>query len=326
MHITYFFRKTRLGAFSIENLFLNIQQEFPEDLKYINHFLSRSSSGIFNRMHLAWEAYFKNGEVNHITGDINFIALLLPKSRTILTIHDIESLFRNNPFKNWLLQFFWLRMPVARVKYVTVVSAETKKKLLEHISVSPDKVVVIPNVISPAFTYVPKNFNPKRPILLQVGTKYNKNLERTIEAIAGINCKFVIVGLLTEYQEQLLELHSIDYENYVGVSEVQLRALYIEADIVTFVSLFEGFGMPIVEAQATGRPVITSNRSSMPEVAGQGALLVDPDNVAEIRRGVIQLLQNDDLRQDLVSKGLQNCKRFSNKAIAQQYLDLYKRI
>jgi glycosyltransferase involved in cell wall biosynthesis len=326
MQIIYFFRKSRPGAFSIENLFLNIQQEFPECVKYVNHFLSKPSSGILNRIYLAWEAYSKQGEVNHITGDINFIALLLPKRRTILTIHDIESLFRSNPLSNWLLQFFWLRMPVSQIKYVTVVSAETKKKLLEHIHVSPEKIVVIPNVISPAFTYVPKIFNQDNPVLLQVGTKYNKNLERSIEAIRGIKCTFVIVGALTDHQKQLLEVHNIDYKNYIGVSEERLRELYSEADIVTFVSLFEGFGMPVVEAQATGRPVITSNCSAMPEVAGRGALLVDPKNIAAIRQGIIELLQNEELRKDLVSKGLDNCKRFSNKAIAQQYLDLYIRI
>jgi glycosyltransferase involved in cell wall biosynthesis len=326
MHIIYFFRKPRSGAHSIENLFLNIQKELPGEIKYTNHFLSWTSSGLLNRIALTWEAYRTQGKINHITGDVNFIALLLPMRHTILTIHDIESLFRSNPLSNWLLQIFWLRMPFSRVKYVTVVSAETKKKLLEHISVPPDKVVVIPNVISPAFTYVPKSFNLERPVLLQVGTKYNKNLERTIEAIAGINCKFVIVGALSDHQIQLLEIHGIDYDNHIGVSEERLRELYSEADIITFVSLFEGFGMPILEAQATGRPVITSNRSSMPEVAGNGALLVDPESIADIRQGIIQLLQYEEFRKYLIAKGLQNCKRFSNKAIAQQYIDLYKRI
>jgi glycosyltransferase involved in cell wall biosynthesis len=323
VHITYFFRKSRPGAFSIENLFLNIQQEFPEEVKYNNHFLSRPSSGLLNRLLLTWEAYRKQGEVNHITGDINFLALL-PKRHTILTIHDIESLTRSNRMSNWLLHLFWLRMPVARVKYITVVSAETKKKLLEHIPVLPSKIIVIPNVISPAFTYISKSLNTEKPVLLQVGTKYNKNLERTIEALAVINCKFVIVGALTIHQKQILEIHDIDYENHIGVSNERLRELYSKADIVTFVSLFEGFGMPILEAQATGRPVITSNRSSMPEVAGEGALLVDPENVADIRQGIIQLLHDEELRKVLVSKGLQNCKRYSNNAIAMQYLDLYK--
>jgi glycosyltransferase involved in cell wall biosynthesis len=326
MHITYFFRKQRPGAFSIENLFLNIQQEYPEDVKCTNHFLSWPSIGFLNRLFLAWEALKRQGEINHITGDINFIALLLSKRRTILTIHDIESLYRTNRLSNWLLQFFWLLMPLARVKYVTVVSAETKKKLLEHISVSRDKVVVIPNVISPAFEYVPKRFNSEKPVLLQVGTKYNKNLERTIEAIKSINCRFVIVGKLTHDQRQLIEKHDIAYVNHVNITEEQLRQLYVEADIVTFVSLFEGFGMPILEAQATGRPVITSNCSSMPEVAGDGAMFVDPENVDDIRNAVQQLLHNEELRNALVSKGLENRKRFSNKVIAQQYLDLYKRI
>ncbi|MER2998320.1 glycosyltransferase family 4 protein [Pontibacter populi] len=326
MHITYFFRKLRPGAFSIENLFLNFQMELPVGIKYTNHFLSRQSDGFLNRIKLVWETFRKRGEVNHITGDVNFIVLLLPKGKTILTIHDIESLNRNNRLTNFLLQLFWLRMPVARVKYVTVVSQTTKDKLLKALTVNPDKVVVIPNAISPEFTYQPKSFNKVNPTILQVGTKYNKNLERTIEALAGIACTFMIVGQLTHEQEKLLIKYKINYKNHVGITNEELRTLYAQADIVTFVSLFEGFGVPILEAQATGRPVITSNCSSMPEVAGSGALLVDPINVSEIRDGILKLLQDDELRTNLIAAGLENCKRYSNKAIAQQYIDLYKKL
>ncbi|GAB3531536.1 hypothetical protein GCM10027443_13940 [Pontibacter brevis] len=215
-------------------------------------------------------------------------------------------------------------MPIARVKRVTVVSQETKNKLVAHLQVNPNKVVVIPNIISQEFKYVAKPFAKAKPVILQIGTKYNKNIERTIEALYQISCKFVVVGQLSEQQALLLEKYNIDYTNRVGVTDEELRLLYAQADIVTFVSLFEGFGLPILEAQATGRPVITSNCSSMPEVAGESALLVNPHNVSSIRQAVLSLIENDQLREELVAKGLENCKRYSNKAVAQQYLNLYK--
>jgi glycosyltransferase involved in cell wall biosynthesis len=326
VRITYFFRKPRLGAFSIENLFLSIQQQFPDEVTYINHFLSTESSGLLNRLKIVWEAFQNRGEINHITGDINFVVLLLPKNKTILTIHDIESLQRKYWLTNYLLKLFWLRIPIAKAKYVTVISQSTKQKLLEELPVNPDKVIIIPNIISSEFIYQPNTFNTESPNILQIGTKHNKNLERTIEALKGITCTFVIVGQLSEEHIKLLTKYEVKYVNYVNVSNQKLRELYIQSDIVTFVSLFEGFGMPILEAQATGRPVVTSNCSSMPEVAGKGALLVDPYSVSEIRGGILKLINADDLRTKLISDGLENTKRFSNKVIAQQYLDLYKKL
>ncbi|WP_460922138.1 glycosyltransferase family 4 protein [Pontibacter brevis] len=324
VHITYFFRKPRPGAFSIENLFLNLQKQIPASVSYTNCFLSRHSRGFTSRLLLSLEAFRLQREINHITGDVNFIALLLNKEKTILTIHDIDSLYRKNRLSNFLLSFFWLTMPIARVKRVTVVSQETKNKLVAHLQVNPNKVVVIPNIISQEFKYVAKPFAKAKPVILQIGTKYNKNIERTIEALYQISCKFVVVGQLSEQQALLLEKYNIDYTNRVGVTDEELRLLYAQADIVTFVSLFEGFGLPILEAQATGRPVITSNCSSMPEVAGESALLVNPHNVSSIRQAVLSLIENDQLREELVAKGLENCKRYSNKAVAQQYLNLYK--
>ena len=101
---------------------------------------------------------------------------------------------------------------------------------------------------------------------------------------------------------------------------------YEEADIVTLMSTLEGFGMPIVEAQAVGRVVVTSNVSSMPEVAGDGACLVDPLDVSAIRAGIRKVIDDDGYREDLVRRGFENVKRFDPERIAQQYLDLYRRI
>ena len=102
--------------------------------------------------------------------------------------------------------------------------------------------------------------------------------------------------------------------------------LYYRSDIVTFVSTYEGFGVPILEANALGRPVITSNTTAMPEVAGDGALIVDPSKPEQIRQAIIRLIEDDNLRNELVFKGYQNVQRFKPEMVAAKYEQLYKRV
>ena len=97
-------------------------------------------------------------------------------------------------------------------------------------------------------------------------------------------------------------------------------------DMVIFVSLIEGFGLPIIEAQATGRPVVTSNISAMPETAGDGACLVDPYNIKDIRKGVLKVINDTDYRNSLINHGIKNVNRFLPEVIAAYYLTLYKRV
>jgi glycosyltransferase involved in cell wall biosynthesis len=325
--IIFFFRKPKAGVFSIEKLFINIQQFFPSEVTYHNIYSTKFSEGILNRFYILKEAFLNRGRINHITGDISFIAIALPKNKTILTIHDIESFKGSNNISDFIIKFFWLRIPLKLVRFVTVVSEETKTVLLKNYKINPQKVIVIPNIVSPRFKYVPKNiFNSRKPVILQIGTKYNKNIERTIQALDGINCEFIIIGKLSREQIKLLEKYQVYYTNMFDLSEEELIQAYINADIVSFVSLFEGFGLPILEAQAIGRAVITSNCSSMPEVSGDAAVLVNPFSVESIHEGFMKIINDENLRIDLIEKGLVNVKRFDPNRIAKDYLDLYSRI
>ena len=175
-------------------------------------------------------------------------------------------------------------------------------------------------------THVPKSFNIKNPMILQVGTTANKNIERLIEAIDGINCQLNIVGFLAEALIVKLQKHSINYLNFTDLTEEEIVEQYINCDIVSFVSTYEGFGMPIVEANATGRVVITSNLFSMPEVASNAAHIVDPYNIVDIKEGFLRIINDADYREGLIKKGLKNCKRFDGDEIANKYLQLYQKI
>ncbi|MGD9842947.1 MAG: glycosyltransferase, partial [Steroidobacteraceae bacterium] len=157
-----------------------------------------------------------------------------------------------------------------------------------------------------------------------IGTRDNKNLPRVIVALAGLPVFLVIVGPLNDVQLALLIQHDIGYENYPAPNDTILLSLYESADLISFPSTYEGFGMPILEAQAVGRAVLTSNREPMRSVAGAGAILVDPESVVAMRTGFLSLLNNSVLREQLISDGLHNVRQYTLESVAQQYQQLYE--
>lgn len=132
-----------------------------------------------------------------------------------------------------------------------------------------------------------------------------------------------IVGKLTDEQKEILDLYKVEYENVWDLTDEQILQEYKECDFVNFPSLYEGFGMPIIEGQAVGRPVLTSTLSPMQEVAGDGAVLVDPTKPESVRKGYEELKKNPQI---YVDKGLKNVKRFSLADITLQFLEIYKKI
>ena len=147
-----------------------------------------------------------------------------------------------------------------------------------------------------------------------------------MKALKGIKCHLKVIGILDKGQRQLLEDSGLSYDSDGNVSEEAMYRAYCDADLVSFVSTYEGFGMPIIEAQWVERPVVTSNCSSMPEVAGQGACLVDPFDVNSIRLGLEQVINDPEYRKSLVERGRQNREKFALPAVAKQYFALYQRV
>lgn len=325
-HVTYFFRKPRPDFHSIEGLFDIIRNHLPNGFTSEAVYAPATGANLKSfKTNLLW-AKKNAGSVNHITGDINYVGMGLPYKKTVLTIHDVESISHPNLLKRFLIQKLWLNIPLKYVGAVTVISEATKQKVLNETGIDEKKVWVIPNCIDPCFVQTHKPFNDIKPRILQIGTKENKNLTRVIPALAGIKCHLRVVGKLTEKQQQLLTKHNIEYSNVFNLDQGQVIEEYQKADLLIFASTFEGFGMPILEAQATGRPVISSKCSSMPEVAGRGALLVDPYQVFDIQEAVKKILFDHELRHNLVSSGYNNVKRYKPESIAKLYAELYKRI
>jgi glycosyltransferase involved in cell wall biosynthesis len=192
--------------------------------------------------------------------------------------------------------------------------------------VSPEKIVVIHDCVSPKIKYTPAPFNSMKPDILQVGTAHNKNLENVIPAIAGLPVRLTILGHLLEHQRQLLEEYRIEYDNYFNLKFEEVIERYRQADLVMFASKYEGFGLPVVEANMIGRPIITSNVASLPEIAGDAALMVDPSDVSQIREAVLRIINDPSLREDLIAKGRKNVERFQPGFIANEYAKLYEKV
>lgn len=326
INITYYFRKKSLSAYSIERVFHNIHNNLPADINS-TLFASRFfSTGFFKRLYNIFEARFVQSDINHITGDVHFLSFLLQKKITILTIHDCVMMERLQGIKRWIFWFFWLYLPVRCCAIITVISDATRIQVLKYTDIDPSRVVVIHCPVSEEFKPVNSTFNKIFPRILQIGTSSNKNIERVAEALTGQHCKLIIVGALSKSQLHALVKYKTDYLQLTNLSDEELIAQYVACDILMFASTYEGFGLPIVEANAVGRPVVTSNVWSMPEIAANAACIVDPMDVSSIRSAVIRIIDDDAYRSALVVNGFENVKRFQAKYISEQYAALYRQI
>lgn len=315
-------RKIISGRYSIEGIFNNLKEYLSShDIKflYVPYYKTNIIEIIKN---IVFILKFRNNVI-HITGDINYLAIFSGR-KTILTIHDLNILELRKGIRKFIIKLLWFYLPCKKAKIITVISNETKNNLIQLFPFTKNKIVVIYNPIDKDFFPSLKLFNSECPVILHIGTKLNKNLYRVIEAIKEIKCKLIIVGKLDSSSNQKLNDYNINYENYFHISKNQIKKLYDICDIVCFPSLSEGFGMPIIEANAIGRAVLSSNISSMPEIAGNAAFLINPNSINDIRNGLMELIKNEELRKTQIDNGFINIKRFEPEYIALQYLALYK--
>ena len=322
MKITYFYRNRKVG-FSIKkvsDLYVN-QMEDKEVYEMPSPYASMMS--ILKNMWFTFKHRNKNG-INHITGDIHYCIIPLMFCKTVLTVHDTVVYDNYRGIKKIILKYLWFKIPFLLASKIVCISEYTKNSITRF--TKRKDIVVIPNAVEPSYDYVPYTFHANFPNILIVGTNWNKNIERTIDAVNNIKCNLTIIGKLSKEQEEKLKSTKCSYSNKVGLTDEEIKQEYINCDMISFCSLYEGFGMPIIEGNAIGRPVITSNISPMLDIAGGSTLLVNPYNVEDIHNKIMLYIKNKELREEKITKGLENAKKFNCTKVVNLYKNLYHKL
>ena len=301
-----------------------MRRVMPDDIDVRARVQPFVSSGVRRRIGDMLHTAVARGDIVHVTGDIHFVALAVRKRRCVVTVLDCGLAESPRRFARTVFRALWLRWPLRHAARVVAISDFTADQIAAFTGVARQQIDVIPVSIDDTFTPVPPNESTGTATVLLFGGTPNKNLERSVEALGGMDVRLTIVGPVNETTQTALTASGLSWMNGVRLTDDRLRQMYEEADVVLFPSTYEGFGMPIVEGQAVGRPVVTSDRAPMNEVAGGAACLVDPEDPGSIRRGVERVLNDADYRRDLVAKGFENRERFRPEVAARAYAEIYR--
>lgn len=319
-----FFRHKRIGANSIEGVYAAIDDSL---MSHSNERLPYDGATPLAIIRNIIYAFKKRSRNNHMTGDAHYSVIGLGR-HTLLTIHDVGSAFTGIWYKRFYIKLFWFWLPTLIANRISVISEATKCDVIKLCPWAQKKITLIPNPYNRQFDGTPRPLqNGQIPTILHIGTKTNKNLERTIEALSDIKCRLVIVGPLTPLQKTMLTDNKIDYVNKVDIQFSELLDAYRDCDIVSFPSLFEGFGMPVIEGQAAARPVVAGDIPVLRDVAGRdGAIFVDPTDVESIKEGFIAAIENPQLRKKVIEAGKANVARYAPEIIAEKYNKIYEQL
>lgn len=313
--------------FSLEKVFRQVARSLSDKIFDASFEQVKYLSGAIGMLKNLSTYKPKPADVYHVTGHITYISLVLPREKTILTVPDLVILQFRTGVRRFVLKKILFDLPVRKSKYITAISQATKDEIVKQTGCDAKKIRVVEVPLDENFTIgEKKDFNAACPRILQIGAAPHKNIPNVAKALEGINCRLVIIGRLDAATVSLLKEKNINYENEFGLDDEAVKQHYRAADLAVFCSLSEGFGLPIIEAQAMKTPVVTSDVNPMKEVAGRGALLVNPNDYLEIREAIKKIIGDAALRENLIADGIENIKRFHPAVVAEKYANLYREI
>lgn len=265
---------------------------------------------------------------------------LFSRAKQIITIHDLIPLYYPEVAKHQYKYYKYL-MPLLLKKAhkVICISNNTKEDLLKHYKVDENKIRMIYNGYDNELfnednidESILNKYSIDYPYMIMVGASYHhKNLESAIKAFKDVdhrkNCKLLIIGKSSAYIEKLKELtKELKLENeviFLGyVEDNDLKTLYNKSIAFVYPTLYEGFGLPILEAAACNTLVLCSNNSSLPEVAGDGAIMFEPTNIAEIKTAMETALEGGTEVEEIKRIAKENLNRFSWEKCAREVYEV----
>jgi glycosyltransferase involved in cell wall biosynthesis len=296
---------------------------------------------------IPYHAIFK--EKCQVTHFFNYLIPSGVKGKKVVNVHDMTSkAFPETTNKFKLMLDIELKNSCKRADKIITVSNFSKEEIVKYLSVNPDKIAVTPlgvdtNIFYPlrdqnSLLNIKKKFGIRDSYFLYIGTiEPRKNIKRMIEAYAILKEKYrdipqlILAGQLgwnydsifKSISENRLE-NEVKYINYISDEDKPL--LLNGAFLFIYPSLYEGFGLPPLEAMACGIPVITSNVASLPEVVGDAALIVNPFDIDSIFNGMECLISDRELREDLSRKAISQAKRFSWSNTASMTMNVYQSV
>ncbi|HET9920078.1 MAG TPA: glycosyltransferase family 1 protein [Ktedonobacteraceae bacterium] len=304
---------------------------------------------LWYRWRLPLYATYFSGQTDIYHGPDFALPPLGKKLRKVVTVHDLAFLEYPEYAVPELVSYLKKIVPeaVEAADVVTAVSEATRQGLIKYFKTPQEKITVVPIGVASHFRRITDpillgatqhKYGLKHPLVLGVGTlEPRKNHLNLIKAFAKATRKkngpamLAIAGgkgWLYEETQQLVEKLKLENKvRFLGrVSDFDLVTLYSMADVFAFPSFFEGFGIPPLEAMACGAPIITSNTSSLPEVVGDAAILVSPQDVDALSQAITRLIESETLREELRQKGFQRVQQFSWPQTARKMLAIYNRL
>lgn len=286
----------------------------------------------------------KGGGIYHGT---SYLPLATKRGKNVITIHDLTFLLDKHRADKTAGSFLVREIRTAAHKsdHIITDSRSTRDDVIELLDINPDKVTSIPLAASSErFTFlndeqskltIQAKFAGGNPFILYVGTlEPRKNLVRLVKAYSllrkrGCTHKLVLAGKRGWcYEEIFATIRQLKLEEHVLIPDYipaeYLNPLYNAAEVFVYPSLYEGFGLPVIEAMSCGTPVITSNISSLPEVAGEAGVLIDPEDTEGLAQAMEKVLTSNELHQTLRERGIKQAAIFSWNRTAAQTLEVYR--